>query len=116
MSAGKYKIYVEQGATFQLNFTLYVNDEVFDLSGYSARLQARASIEDATTIFAASTDDYITLGGNLGTFILEVPAEDTADLPDGHYIYDLELESDTGFVYRVLQGSFIVSPEVTREG
>lgn len=114
MAAGKYKIFIEQGATYQLFFTLFNDDDVWDLTDYSARIQARASIESAEPIFEASTDDIIVLGGNEGTFDMVIAAEDTSDLPDGHFIYDLEIESPGGQVWRVLQGNFIVSPEVSR--
>lgn len=113
MAAGKYKIFVEQGATYTLNFTLYNGNTVWNLTGYTARLQARDSIEDSATIFSATDANYITLGGNLGTFQMVIPAAITAGLPDGHFIYDLELVSGTT-VYRVIQGAFVVSPEVTR--
>jgi hypothetical protein len=114
MAAGKYKIFIEQGATYQLFFTLYNDDELWNLTDYTARLQARSSIESAEPIFEATTDDIITLGGALGTFDMVIDATDTSDLPDGHYIYDLEIEAPTGDVWRVLQGNFIISPEVTR--
>lgn len=114
MAAGKYKIFIEQGATYQLFFTLYNDDDIWDLTDYTARLQARSSIESADIIFEATTDDIITLGGVAGTFDMVIDADDTADLPDGHFIYDLEIESPGGQVWRVLQGNFIISPEVTR--
>ena len=113
MAAGKYKIYVEQGATYNLNFTLKTGNTPWNLTGYTARMKVRKSIEDTAVIFSATTDDYITLGGVLGTFAMAVPATITAALPDGHYIYDLELVTGAT-VYRVIQGSFVVSPEVTR--
>jgi hypothetical protein len=115
MAAGKYKIVVEQGATFHMDFTIYVDDTtVWNLTGYSARMQVRASVESVDVILSATNSNYITLGGTAGTVDLDLPASVTEDLPAGRFVYDFELVSAGGEVWRVLEGSFVVDPEVTR--
>jgi hypothetical protein len=37
-----------------------------------------------------------------------------ATVPAGRWLYDLEVESSNGEVYRLLEGRFAVTPEVTR--
>lgn len=55
----------------------------------------------------------ITLGGVAGTVVITIDAAYTADLTSGNYVYDLELTSSNGTVTRLLEGQFIVTPEVT---
>jgi hypothetical protein len=115
MAAGKYKIVVEQGATFHMDFVIRMADEnVWNLTGYSARMQVRPSVESDSFILSATNSNYITLGGVAGTVDLDLPASVTEDLAAGRYVYDLELVSAGGQVWRILEGSFIVDPEVTR--
>ena len=38
----------------------------------------------------------------------------TEDFPAGTFVYDLEIRSVGGIVDRIIEGSFIVTPEVTR--
>jgi hypothetical protein len=55
----------------------------------------------------------ITLGGAAGTIVVTIDADYTSDLIDGSYVYDLELTSSSGTVTRLLEGQFVVTPEVT---
>lgn len=55
----------------------------------------------------------IVLGGSAGTVVISLSDEVTADLAPATYVYDLELTSSTGDVTRLIQGAFIVDPEVT---
>jgi hypothetical protein len=56
----------------------------------------------------------MSLGGSAGTIVLFIDADDTDELKSGTHKYDLELESSSGLVTRLLKGSFKVDPEVTR--
>ena len=47
-----------------------------------------------------------------GWISLRLSADDTADLPSGDFVYDLELELD-GQVVRLLEGAATVTAEVT---
>lgn len=114
MAAGKYNIKVEQGATFILDFTIKTGTTPWNLTGYSARMQVRTSVNASTTLLSITNSDYITLGGSLGTVAISVPASVTDDLIAGRHVYDFELVSSGGQVWRVLEGKFTVSPEVTR--
>jgi len=55
----------------------------------------------------------ITLGGAAGTIAITIDADYTSKLDDGTYVYDLELTSSSGIVTRLLEGQFVVTPEVT---
>jgi hypothetical protein len=56
----------------------------------------------------------ITLGGVAGTIVINITAAQTTALTAGNYVYDLELTSGGGVVTRILEGSFVVTPEVTQ--
>lgn len=114
MAAGKYNIKVEQGATFILDFTIKTGSTPWNLTGYSARMQVRTSVNASTTLLSITNSNYITLGGSAGTVAISVPASMTDDLIAGRHVYDFELVSSGGQVWRVLEGKFTVSPEVTR--
>jgi hypothetical protein len=112
--AGLYDITIYQGATFNLLMTWKIDDVNVNLTGYTARLQGRVSLDDTETILSLTTGNGITLGGAAGTITLNRTAIQTTLLEPGSYIYDLELVSDGGLVTRLLAGELIISGEVTR--
>jgi len=115
MAAGTLDFTIEQGATFNLLLTWKINDVAVNLTNWTARLQARVDVEDTQTVLTLTTENGgITLGGALGTISLDQTATQTAVLPAGTYVYDLELISGVGAVTRLVQGELNISAEVTR--
>jgi len=116
MTAGKLDIIIEQGATFSRVLTWKDEDEdPVNLTGYSARMQARehqASTEPFIDLTTANGG--ITLGGSGGTITLSVAATITGAIAADSGVYDLELESASGIVTRLLEGNVIISKNVTR--
>jgi hypothetical protein len=112
--AGEYNFTIEQGATFNLLMTWKIDNVAVNLTGYTARLQARIDVDETDTILSLTTGAGITLGGAAGTISLDQTATQTALLPKGEYVYDLELQSSGGIVTRLLQGELNISAEVTR--
>jgi hypothetical protein len=113
MLAGTYNIICEQGATFQRNISVVNADNTEpDYTSSTARMQVRPTVLSPTIIIELTTENNgITLLNN--TIALYINADDTEALPAGAYKYDLEIQ--TGIeVIRLVQGSFTVSPEVTR--
>jgi hypothetical protein len=116
MAAGIYNMIIEQGATHTRSFT-YTDDAgtAVNLSGYSARMMARAAYQSSATLFSVSTATSgltIPTPAN-GTIVLTLTDAQTAALPcDG--VYDLEIVSPSGVVTRLLQGLVTLSGEVTR--
>lgn len=102
--------HVEAGATFLEELT-YKDDsgELFDLTGYSARLQLREELDSPAAIDLDLNIDLVT-----SRLIIELSADDTANLTAPRYKYGLELYAPDGTVTRLLHGSFKVSPEVVR--
>ena len=113
--AGSFDFTIEQGATFNLLMTWKIDNVAVNLTGYTARLQARVDVEDTQVILNLTTENGgITLGGALGTITLNQNATQTALLQTGSFVYDLELTSSGGTVTRLLQGELLISAEVTR--
>jgi hypothetical protein len=115
MAATTYDILLEQGATFSQVITYKDNGVAVNLTGYTARMQVRATLESASTLVELTTaNGRIALGGTAGTITLTISATDTAALTSGRGVYDLELVSGSGIVTRLLQGVATISRNVTR--
>lgn len=115
IAPGLLNLTFSQGATWKLTMT-YTNNEgaPVDLTNYTARMQARTSFEAGTAALSLTSNSGIALGGTAGTIDLLVPATTTAAIAAEQYVYDLEIESASNEVTRVVQGTLIVTPEVTR--
>lgn len=106
-----------QGANFDYTLTWQTNGTPVNITGYTARMQVRESYDAGTAIVSLTNGSGITLGGTAGTIGLSLSATATAALdgtPNVQSIYDLELVSGTGYVTRLVEGRFMVYPEVTR--
>lgn len=115
MTPGKYNMICPQGSTFNQELTYSINDVDVDLTGYTARMQVRPSYNSTTATLTLTTEnDRIVLGGAAGTITLFVPDSVTSSIPSKEYVYDLELVSPSNIVTRLIEGKFIVTPEVTR--
>mgnify|MGYP007090467581 CR=1 FL=1 len=131
MSAGRYPIYIEQGASLDFEVQYIDSDgNPVDLSGYSARMQIRPSVTSTTTYITLSSTlkaDGTGLNlsgshstkpptsGSIGVFI---SACSSSVLDFGEAVYDLELsvpyEGGCDYVTRLIQGPVKLSKEVTR--
>lgn len=103
-----------QGATFDDEYTLYVDDVVEDLSAYTtAKLQVRATHDAATALVSLTQGSGITLGGVAGTIGIRIEASVTATLPQGHAVYDLFLYKLDGTARMSMRGSVTIYPKAT---
>lgn len=105
-----------QGASWDYTLTWQTGGTPVNLSGYTGRMQVRDGYEGGSAIVSLVSGTGVTLGGTAGTILLELTAAQTAAIdatPSGQYVYDLELVSGAT-VTRLVEGTFIVSPEVTR--
>ena len=91
------------------------NDNPVDLTGYTARMQARDT-EDATTAwFDVDEGDYIALGGAAGTVDVAVPPAITGTVTADDGVYDLMLTSPGGVTTRFLWGCVCVDKGITHD-
>ena len=122
MIAGIYNITCEQGTDFSRSCILKYPDPtdstgstylLYDLTGYTARMQIRRTLESASPEIELTTaNSGIILGGAAGTIDIAMTNAQTAAL-DSDGIYDLEIVSGAGTVSRVIQGTFTLDLEVT---
>jgi hypothetical protein len=113
MEATEYPITIEQGSNFQLQFRWKVDGVIVDLTSSTAEMQLRRSYSTPVVFGLNSFNGRILLGGALGTVSLELSPEETAEIPAGNFLYDLEIT--TGAVVRkLIKGSVVVIPEVTK--
>lgn len=111
---GKLNLEMWQGATFEVTWTWWATDVTpMNLTGYTAHAQVR-SAESDDLLIDLKDGAGITLGGALGTVKLAMAATDTATVPGGLGKWDIELTAPNAEVYRLLEGSFTIYPEVTR--
>lgn len=116
--AGLYNIVADQGST--LSRIIYYKDPAkkpIAFSGYTARMQVRSTVDSDTVILELTTENgRIELGDTDGSISLYVADTVMISIPEGIYVYDLELvaPSSTLYVYKILQGNFAVRSEVTR--
>lgn len=116
------KLYVHdftllQGSTLDKSFTLTANATPVDLTTYSARMQARATVDDVTTLLSLTSGaGELILGASTGNVRILVGAVATAALTFTTAVYDLELVSAdaTPVVRRLMRGTITLSKEVTR--
>jgi len=127
MLAGNYNLTCQQGSTFTRLIEIEQPDlttdptgntfEPYNLSGFTARMQVRRTIDSASVLLHLTTaNGALTInpsGVATNQIYINVSASVTASVETSG-VYDLEIVSTTGTVTRVLQGEFNLSPEVTR--
>ena len=117
MIPGKYNIVCPKGSTLTQTFTYTINDAPVNLSGYSARMQVREKYESSNFILSltsASGGGIAFTSASAGVIDLYVSASATGNIVAKDYVWDIELISPSNTVTRLLEGKFIVTPEVTR--
>lgn len=121
MTAAKRNLYIEQGATFNLSFvwnegTSEAIGAPVDLTGCKARMQIRSKQGQPVIVDASSEGDSpaIILGDATGAVEVTLTDEMTDLLTIKSGLYDLEIEFPDGTVYRLLEGSVTVSPNITQ--
>jgi hypothetical protein len=108
--SGKYNIVADQGATFNLNFTIATDGVALNLTGYTFAMQVRRSSNSSTALLNITSATMT----SVGTVAVTVSAATMNDVPAGRWVYDIELTSSGGEVTRYLEGRFIVKAQVTQ--
>ena len=108
--SGKHNIVAKQGATYNLNFTVKADDVAWDLTTYTFAMQVRRSTASSTALISITSATMT----NLGHVSVTISATTMNTVPAGRWVYDIELTSSGGEVTRILEGRFIVTPQVTQ--
>ena len=111
--SGIYPITAAQGSTFKFNATVSIDTIPWNFTSYSARMQVRADYNTTTKLLDLSTTTGEITLNSTGKISVTVDATTMAAVPAGRWLYDIEVESGGGEVTRILEGKFVVTPEVT---
>ena len=104
-------LYVDAGATYSNIITVTAsNGQALNLTGYSVASQMRKSYQSSTAYdFTASIYD-----ANNGKIRLQLTDSDSAAIPAGRWLYDVEITSTGGTKTRVVEGIVTVNPQITQ--
>ena len=112
-----YNFCIFQGEDVKFS-TVYKDSDgaVIDITGYTARLQARTSYEDDSdpAPVALSSSPGVVIAGAEGKVTFFITNAQTSGLTPGEYVYDAELIDGSGLVTKLLFGKIEVLPEVTK--
>jgi hypothetical protein len=114
--ANQYDLTIKQGETLSISAVWRDSaGDLINLSGYSAAMTLRtAYAESGTVLYLATTNGGISLAA-AGTITITAAATATSALSaPGFGVYDLELRSGGSAVTRLLEGGYVITPEVTR--
>lgn len=110
---------VPQGATFVAE-VLFVDPDTgaaIDLTGYSARLQARIDARDPDPPVYSTTSGgggHLVITAASGLVTWTIPAAVTEVFDFNELVFDLEVESGSGAVHRLVKGRLVLDFNVTR--
>jgi hypothetical protein len=105
----RHTIYLDQGTDFTVHFTWQNEGSPVDITGYSAALQVRSTVDSETVVIKKTDMNGIALGGAAGTIAVTFNNVATSALAGSSFVYDLELTAPGGDVSRVIQGPLFVT-------
>ena len=106
-------LYVDQGSDYSNIITIASSaGAALDLTNYTVAAQMRKSYGSSTYYpFTASV-----YSAGSGRIRLQLSAETSSSIPAGRYLYDIEITNTVSEARtRVLEGTVIVTPEITRD-
>lgn len=109
-------LYIDQGSTFTAEITVKRDGLPFDLTNYSYEGQIRKNT--STNIVETFSISLSEDSEETNVLVLALSPTQTMNLTQSKYIYDIEvtsLESTSTDIFRVLQGTIFVSPNVTKD-
>lgn len=114
MIAGKLSITSRRGETHDETITLSIDGSPVDLSTYTALLQIREDRnEDSPLKLTLSTENGRLVLGSDGSIRRVIDATTMASLREDTYFYDLAIESPSGVIDYIVEGSWVHKPRVS---
>jgi hypothetical protein len=106
---------IAQGSRFRYTLTVLSDGLPVDLTGWSARMQIRPTLDSDEVLGDYTTENGMLIVGD-GTVAIRIPSSETEDYEWESGVYDLEIvtpapDSDA---IRILQGWVACTPQVTR--
>ena len=118
--ATKLNLEIDKGATFVYDMVYKLKNNsssistIVDLTGYTARMQIRASITASTVIKELTTENGgLIITGIDGKITINMSAAETSAISVDTAVYDLELITGS-IIKRLIEGKIKFKPEVTR--
>ena len=114
MQPGKFTIKFYRATTLNYAFVYKVDGVTQPFTGASAIMQVRSGPDSSTVVATFTTaDGSIVLNETVGRIRIHMSATNTALLPVGEYVYDLNVTESDGTVTKLLRGAFVVLDPVT---
>ena len=121
MSAAYWKIIFEQGTTWRTSLTLrdkgdgFTPGPLIDLTGYTARMQARVNVDSVETLLSIGTSTgEITIDGPAGRISIVIAADASSTWTWRYGVHQFELIAPNGDVIRLATGEIELDREVVR--
>lgn len=103
---------IDQGTTFESTIDLVGDDgAAINVAGYIFSGQVRKSYY--STQVAANITISVTNTAN-GNLTISIPANTTANIKAGRYLYDIKMKDTANVVTRIVEGIITVTPQVTK--
>lgn len=104
-------LYVDAGSDYSNIITVAAtNGQPLNLSGYTVASQMRKSYKSSVAYpFTASV-----LDAPSGKIRLQLTPSQSESIPEGRWLYDVEITSPTGSKKRVVEGIVTVNPQITQ--
>ena len=116
MAAATLDLIIDKGSTYKKTFTYQTaNRTPIDLTGYTARMQARKSYNSTNAIIDLTTENggisIIALEGKISLYISSI---ETSAIGEASGVYDLELIAPNGDISKFIRGTVRFPEEVTK--
>jgi len=112
--AGVHNIVADRGATFVKDLLWKIAGTPVDLQGYSGYLVVKPDYDSHLVLLDLTSENGEITFDSTGGIHLTCPAQETAGVDEGVYVYDLFVKSDKQ-VFKLLSGTWRVRPSIISE-
>lgn len=104
-------LYVDAGSTYSNIITVTAsNGQPLNLTGYTVASQMRKSYQ-SSQVYSFTSSIYSAINGKVR---LQLTNIQSAEIPSGRWLYDVEISSPSGTTTRVVEGIVTVNPQITQ--
>lgn len=113
MAAGYLELFIEQGEDYSVNVTLdSINGQPYNLTNHTVKSDIRKSYWSVNVAVPFSAN---IANNELGIVSLSLPANSSANLKSGRYVYDVFItETNENKRSKVLEGTIYIDPSSTK--
>jgi hypothetical protein len=104
-------LFVDAGANYSNIITVSAsNGQALDLTGYTVASQMRKSYQSSTS-YNFTSSIYLAASGKVRLQLTDVQS---ASIPAGRWLYDVEITSGAGIKTRVVEGIVTITQQITQ--